>query len=94
MARRTKKVKSAGRFGPRYGLKVRRQISNVESQQKKNHVCPECNYESVKRKGTGIWECKHCGLVFAGGTYQPFTDSAKGRYISLENYLLRRGEKV
>ena len=93
MARRTKKVKSAGRFGPRYGLKARRQISNVESQQKKNHTCPECNYDAVKRKSTGIWECRHCGLVFAGGAYLPVTDGTRGKYISFENYLSRRGEK-
>lgn len=73
MARRTKKIGISGKFGPRYGLKIRKQIKNIEDIQKKRHSCPKCKYQSVKRLDTSIWKCKHCGLVFAGGAYQPFT---------------------
>lgn len=73
MARRTKKVGIAGRFGPRYGLKIRKQVKNIEEIQRKRHPCPRCKYVAVKRADTGIWKCRHCGYVFAGGAYYPFT---------------------
>jgi large subunit ribosomal protein L37Ae len=71
MSRRTKKVGSTGRFGPRYGVRIRRRILEVEVEQKKRHQCPRCLAYSVKRKGAGIWSCARCGLVFAGGAYRP-----------------------
>ena len=71
MARRTKKVGTSGRFGPRYGIRVRKRIASIEAEKNKKHSCPDCSYKSVKRRDTGIWECRHCGLVFAGGAYTP-----------------------
>ena len=68
---RTKKVKMAGRFGPRYGLRVRRMIVKIEEQQRRKYVCKKCGKKAVKRVGTGIWECKACGYKFAGGCYVP-----------------------
>ncbi len=74
---RTKKVKLAGRFGPRYGVKVRKSIIKIETAQRRKYVCKKCGKRSVKRVGTGIWECKSCGYRFAGGTYIPSTPSSK-----------------
>jgi large subunit ribosomal protein L37Ae len=71
MSRRTKKVGSVGRFGPRYGVRIRRRILDVEVEQRKRHQCPRCSAYSVRRKGTGVWACRRCGLVFAGGAYRP-----------------------
>lgn len=71
MTRRTKKVGSAGRFGSRYGVRTRRRIQEVEAEQRKRHQCPRCSAYSVRRKGTGVWSCRRCGLVFAGGAYKP-----------------------
>jgi len=71
MSRRTKKVGSVGRFGPRYGVRIRRRILEVEVEQRKRHQCPRCSAYSVRRKGTGVWACRRCGLVFAGGAYRP-----------------------
>ncbi|MFH1787150.1 MAG: 50S ribosomal protein L37ae [archaeon] len=67
----TKKVKSAGRFGPRYGASVRRRVAEIEAVQKQKHVCPFCSFKRVSRTSTAIWECSKCGKKFAGGTYVP-----------------------
>lgn len=71
MSRRTKKVGPVGRFGPRYGVRIRRRILDVELEQRKRHRCPRCMAYAVKRRSTGVWACRHCGLVFAGGAYRP-----------------------
>jgi len=66
-----KKVGSTGRFGPRYGVRVRKTIKDVEESKKKEYECPRCHHEKVKRKSAGIWHCRKCDLTFAGGAYQP-----------------------
>jgi large subunit ribosomal protein L37Ae len=85
MSRRTKKVGTSGRLGPRYGVKIRRRISNLEKRQKQKHICPSCKYPAVKRVSTGIWSCKHCGHTFAGGAYLPTTAVGESKLESLEN---------
>ena len=65
---RTKKVKAAGRFGARYGTRVRRKIADVESTQRKKQECIFCK-GTVKRVSTGIWQCKKCNKKFAGHAY-------------------------
>jgi large subunit ribosomal protein L37Ae len=67
----TKKVGSAGRFATRYGVKTRNQIAQIEAKQKALHPCPRCGQMRVKRLGTGIWKCRRCLCVFAGGAYMP-----------------------
>ena len=74
---RTKKVKSAGRFGPRYGIRVRKVITKIEEVQKKKYTWNRCGKIAVRRVGTGIWECKSCGYKFAGGCYTPKTSAMK-----------------
>ena len=71
---RTKKVGSAGRFGPRYGKKQRKIVAEIEKLQKQRHICPKCGMRYVKRLGTGIWFCRKCGAKFAGGAYIPFAE--------------------
>lgn len=73
MSQRTKKVKSVGRFGARYGVRIRRRIREIEARQKTWHECPSCAAPRVKRVSTGVWECRKCGHKFAGGSYMPST---------------------
>ena len=77
MSKRTKKVGSAGRFQARYGVRARTRIKNVEKQQFLKHQCPSCGQKKVKRISTSIWQCKKCGIKFAGGAYIPSTETGE-----------------
>ena len=68
---RTKKVHSAGRFGARYGLKIRNKVRDIELIQKRKQKCPFCEKLTVKRLASGIWLCNHCDIKFAGKAYEP-----------------------
>lgn len=72
-----KKVGSAGRLGPRYGTRVRARVRAVEDREKGYHLCPECKSKSVKRVGSGIWECQRCETKFAAKAYTPSITSIK-----------------
>jgi len=65
---KTKKVKSAGRFGARYGSYAREKITDIESRQRKKQKCPFCN-RVTKRISKGIWQCKKCGRKLASHAY-------------------------
>ncbi len=77
MAKRTKKVGPAGRFSSRYGVRARTRVKNVELIQRAKHICPSCGHKKVKRVGTSIWQCRKCGIKFAGGAYNPRTESGQ-----------------
>jgi len=64
-------VTKAGRFGARYGKRIRAKVAEIEKSKKKKHLCPKCNLPYVKRVSSGIWKCKKCGAKFAGLAYQP-----------------------
>ena len=67
---KSKKTKSAGRYGARYGKKVRTRIVEIESKQRIKQSCPFCK-KTAKRISKGLWECKNktCKKRFAAGTY-------------------------
>ncbi len=67
----TKKVKSTGRFGVRYGRRIRVRSLEVEKTLKIRHECPSCTKKALKRISAGIWGCRTCGLKVAGGAYSP-----------------------
>ncbi len=69
----TKKVKSTGRFGSRYGVGIKKRILKVEEKQKKYSNCPFCGFKKVRRKSQGIFKCKKCESEFTGGAYLPET---------------------
>ena len=77
MAKRTRKVGSTGRFKARYGVRARTNVRNIEIQQKMKHLCPSCGDKKVKRISTGVWQCKRCGVKFAGGAYIPRTETGQ-----------------
>lgn len=69
--KRTKKVGVAGRFGPRYGTKVKKRLKAVEREMRRSHRCPSCGAFGLRRVGTAIWRCRRCGVKFAGAAYTP-----------------------
>ncbi|MBN2229475.1 MAG: 50S ribosomal protein L37ae [Candidatus Thorarchaeota archaeon] len=73
----TKKVGSTGRFGARYGAKLRRRVLDIEKKTSEPVRCPACATRALKRKAVGLWKCTKCDLLFAGGAYVPFTDAGK-----------------
>ena len=66
-----KKVGSTGRFGVRYGRKIRQNVLKVEKLQKIRQKCPYCRKTCVKRLASGIWYCEKCDSKFAGRAYTP-----------------------
>ena len=65
----TKKVKSTGRFGTRYGAVVKAKTRAIEARQKQKQSCPYCRKLSAKRLAKGIWSCKSCGKRFSSQAY-------------------------
>jgi len=69
MARGTVKAGMTGKYGARYGVKIRKQIKSVCRHRARPLRCPECQEDAVKRVSSGIWLCKHCNLKFAASAY-------------------------
>ncbi len=67
----TKKAGAAGRFGPRYGTRVKKRLNAIEQEMRRPHRCPRCGALKIKRVGTAIWQCRRCGAKFAGAAYTP-----------------------
>ncbi|KAF2017181.1 ribosomal protein L37ae [Aaosphaeria arxii CBS 175.79] len=76
MTKRTKKVGITGKYGTRYGASLRKQVKKIEISQHARTTCQFCGKTAVKRKAVGIWECKACRKVSAGGAYTVSTPAA------------------
>merc|ERR1711976_1126917 len=76
MAKRTKKVGIVGKYGTRYGASLRKDIKKMEVSQHSKYTCSFCGKETMKRQSTGIWVCKSCRKVVAGGAYVYSTTAA------------------
>ncbi len=75
---KTKKVGIAGRFGPRYGSRLRKQWRDITSKQKGINKCPKCNTKLPNmREFAGLWHCKKCGATWTGGTWESATARGK-----------------
>ncbi len=86
MARRTKKVGITGKFGPRYGVTVRKKIKEASKAAQTPQKCPECQYMAVKRESSGIWVCRHCDLKFAASAYSIRTREFKKEQTKVLEY--------
>jgi large subunit ribosomal protein L37Ae len=60
---------SVKRLGTRYGRTLRFKLGKIESEQRKKHKCPYCNYVQVRRVSAGIWQCKKCDAKFTNKAY-------------------------
>ena len=69
MTTKSKKSKSAGRFGARYGKKIRAKLVKTEEKQRKKQKCPFCGKLGIKRLSKGIWKCSKCNKKFASDVY-------------------------
>lgn len=56
-------------FSVRYGASIRKRYNKIKQEKSSRYLCDVCGKDSVRRKGTSIWECRHCGTIFAGGAY-------------------------
>jgi large subunit ribosomal protein L37Ae len=72
MTKKTRKVGSTGRFGVRYGRRIRQRMIEVEKAKKEKKPCPNCLKPALKREAAGVWVCKKCGAKFAGKAYKPY----------------------
>jgi len=76
MAKRTKKVGVVGKYGTRYGASLRKQIRKMEVSQHAKYTCQFCGKDTVRRQAVGIWNCRGCGKVLAGGAWVMSTTAA------------------
>lgn len=61
---------SAGRYGVRYGRKLREKIGKIEKIKRDTNTCPYCHYsDKVEREAAGIWYCGKCKSKFTGRAY-------------------------
>ena len=84
MARRTTHAGVVARYGPRYGVRIRRRVQEIDEGLRMRHVCPNCQAVAVKRRSSGVWECRRCGHVFAGGAYRPVVTTSFKRELAPE----------
>lgn len=62
--------KMSGKFGSKYGKRIRQDVLKAEKKSKASYKCPSCSRVSVKRLASGIWECAKCKVKFASGAYE------------------------
>jgi len=74
---RTAKVGITGKYGTRYGQKLRKQVKAFEILQRTKYTCPFCGKASVRRHSVGIWNCKACRRSVAGGAWEYSTSAAQ-----------------
>ncbi|HEV2166267.1 MAG TPA: 50S ribosomal protein L37ae [Thermoplasmata archaeon] len=82
MSKRTKKVGNTGWMGPRYGIRIRRRVLDLDRARQADAACPKCSTVTVSRVASGVFECRRCRTRFASGAYlftppPPITRSEK-----------------
>lgn len=69
MSKRTKKVGNTGWMGPRYGIRIRRRVLDIDRARGVSGTCPRCSTTTLDRVASGVFECRRCGVKFASGSY-------------------------
>ncbi len=69
MSQRTKKVGPTGWMGPRYGIRIRRRVLDIDRARRRPAACPRCSTVTLHRVASGIFECSRCGVRFASNAY-------------------------
>ncbi len=69
MGAKTKKIKTFGKFGAGYGIRVRKEFNAIEALQRKKQQSPFYHKGRAKRIAAGIWKDLKTGKVFAGPAY-------------------------
>jgi large subunit ribosomal protein L37Ae len=69
MSKRTKKVGNTGWMGPRYGIRIRRRVLELDRARSVDAACPRCSTVTLARVASGVFECSRCGVRYASGAY-------------------------
>jgi large subunit ribosomal protein L37Ae len=57
-------------MGPRYGIRLRRRVQDVDQVSRSAYACPKCSTLTVRRVGSGLFKCSRCERTFASDAYQ------------------------
>lgn len=69
----------------RYGASIRKRYNKIKKEKSSKYKCEMCGKISVKRYGTGIWKCRHCNTIYAGGAYSMTTSAGVNAKRLIEN---------
>lgn len=69
----------------RYGARIRKRYKKIKQEKTARYACEMCGKLAVKRTGTGIWTCRHCGTTYAGGAYSMTTPAGQSAKRFIEN---------
>ena len=64
------KSMTSGRFGARYGKRIREEFTAAEKKSKAKYQCPACSRKAIRREAAGVWACSHCDKKFASTAYE------------------------
>merc|ERR1711939_158482 len=81
MTKRTKKAGITGKYGTRYGASLRKDAKKMEISQHARYTCSFCGKDSVKRSAVGIWNCRACKKIVAGGAWTVCVSSPRPKRV-------------
>jgi len=77
MESKKSKVGISGKYGTRYGSKLRKQVQTYEILKRMKYTSPFSGKNSIRRKAAGIWYDKSTGRTIAGGAWEFSTNAAQ-----------------
>ncbi len=99
MDKTVSKVGITGKYGTRYGAKLRKQAKAIEMLRRTKFISPFCGKQSMKRVAVGIWRCKTTNRKIAGGAWELNTTAAITAKTTIHRLKrianeLKKGEEV